>query len=299
LTPPGSPLSQPYWKSRLNTLKNSFLGSPRFHRRKLQVPLYDEVGLTPESSPELTKRSWFGSLMGTERDETHVILIKDRQLSSIKADLIHAFLSISDLSHSVLSPMSFRVEYKRPGGTAMFQRNVRLHVDITCATPPQESNTNGNIEKNGDKPTIYCITFTLISGPLRRFKRICDHIQGQILGRRSANQHSPRMGRRPTRELSDTSSCGSCGSDSLSPTPTRIHVSEDTVSLAAAVVNTSTTNLTGALSRCKSDQDATKDIFEREVKLLSERRQENPRIITNMTNGRRLSLEPKLQTDKV
>jgi hypothetical protein len=60
--------------------------------------------------------------------------------------------------------MSFRVEYKRPGGTAMFQRNVRFHVDITCATPPQESNTNGNIEKNGDKPTIYCITFTLISG---------------------------------------------------------------------------------------------------------------------------------------
>lgn len=34
-TPPGSPhLAQ--WRSRLNTLKNSFLGSPRFHRRKLQ-----------------------------------------------------------------------------------------------------------------------------------------------------------------------------------------------------------------------------------------------------------------------
>lgn len=33
---PGSPYSAPYWKSRLNTIKNSFLGSPRFHRRKLQ-----------------------------------------------------------------------------------------------------------------------------------------------------------------------------------------------------------------------------------------------------------------------
>ena len=100
--------------------------------------------------------------------------------------------------------------------------------------------------------------------------------------------------------MSDTSSCGSCGSDSLSPTPTRIHVSEDTVSLAAAVVNTSTTNLTGALSRCKSDQDAAKDIFEREVgKLISDRRPESQRIINNITNGRRLSLEPKLQTDKV
>lgn len=35
-TPPGTPnLSSQYWKCRLNTLKNSFLGSPRFHRRKL------------------------------------------------------------------------------------------------------------------------------------------------------------------------------------------------------------------------------------------------------------------------
>lgn len=94
-TPPGSPnINQPYWKSRLNTIKSSFLGSPRFHRRKLQVPsASDEVNLTPESSPELTKRSWFGNLMTTERDETHVILVKDRPLSSVKADLIHAFLS--------------------------------------------------------------------------------------------------------------------------------------------------------------------------------------------------------------
>lgn len=47
------------------------------------------------SQPDLTKKSWFGSLMGTERDETHVILIKDKPLSAVKADLIHAFLSVS------------------------------------------------------------------------------------------------------------------------------------------------------------------------------------------------------------
>ncbi|GIX84382.1 hypothetical protein CEXT_128211 [Caerostris extrusa] len=57
-TPPGSPgMNQPYWKSRLNTIKSSFLGSPRFHRRKMQTPsASDEVSLTPDSSPELTKR---------------------------------------------------------------------------------------------------------------------------------------------------------------------------------------------------------------------------------------------------
>ena len=112
------------------------------------------------------------------------------------------------------------------------------------------------------------------------------------------------MSRRPTRELSDTSSCGSCGSDSLSPTPTHLHISEDTISLAAAVVNSSTNNLTGALSRCKSDQDATKDIFKRDVKLLERRATQTestgvPRIMPALANGRRLSLEPKLQTDKV
>nr|CAD7403977.1 unnamed protein product [Timema cristinae] len=38
-TPPGSPHTNTtghHWRSRLTTIKNSFLGSPRFHRRKLQ-----------------------------------------------------------------------------------------------------------------------------------------------------------------------------------------------------------------------------------------------------------------------
>lgn len=34
-TPPGSP-SAAHWRSRLNSIKNNFLGSPRFHRRKMQ-----------------------------------------------------------------------------------------------------------------------------------------------------------------------------------------------------------------------------------------------------------------------
>lgn len=115
---------------------------------------------------------------------------------------------------------------------------------------------------------------------------------------------STRLSRRPTRELSDTSSCGSCTSDSLSPTPTHLHISEDTISLAAAVVNSSTNNLTGALSRCKSDQDANKqDLFKRDVKLLERRATQTestgvPHIL-NLANGRRMSLEPKLQTDNV
>ncbi|XP_074593090.1 serine/threonine-protein kinase BRSK2-like [Brevipalpus obovatus] len=271
-TPPGSPGlgSAPYWKSRLNTLKNSFLGSPRFHRRKLQIPSpYEETSFIPETSPELTKRSWFGSLMGNERDETHVLLVRDKPLSAVKADLIHAFLSISDLSHSVLSPTSFRVEYKRPGNTAMFQRNVRFHVNITPAGGPhidgKKSNTNCKENHEIEKPLIYAITFTLLSGPIRRFKRICDHLQVHVLGRRGTGgvQLSPRTGRRPSRDLSDSSSCGST---SHSPTGTRIHIAEDSISLAASKLNSNSSLSTKGvpLSRCKSDQDAATDIFDKQ-----------------------------------
>lgn len=81
-------------------------------------------------------------------------------------------------------------------------------------------------------------------------------MQVQILGRRGTGQLSPRSARRPTRDLSD-SSCGSLGSEGLSPTPTRLHMAaDDTVSLAAPSLNSvsSLSAKTSALARCKSDQ---------------------------------------------
>ncbi|XP_071057214.1 serine/threonine-protein kinase BRSK2 isoform X2 [Onthophagus taurus] len=204
MTPPGSPHSSTtshHWRSRLTTIKNSFLGSPRFHRRKMQTSS-EEVHLTPESSPELTKKSWFGSLMTTEKDETFTILVKGKPLATVKADLIHAFLSIAELSHSVSSPMSFRVEYKRgTTGPAMFQRHVRFQVDVSTITNKSTEN----------KDPLYAITFTLLSGNIRRFRRVCEHIQAQVCTRRPPP--SPRAQRKFTTELSESSSCGSDSSE--------------------------------------------------------------------------------------
>ena len=87
--------------------------------------------------------------MSTEKDETYTVVVKGKALASIKADLIHAFLSVSpaashitthitsqvsDLQHSVTTPMSFRLEYKR-GSTApaMFQRQVSCRA-VTLGT---------------------------------------------------------------------------------------------------------------------------------------------------------------------
>lgn len=217
--------NQPYWKSRLSNFKNSLLGTPRFHRRNKMHSLnsYDnnnsEIG---DSGPNLTKKSWFGQLFvlgstgqwnndgtssssvvsGNDQDRNlsepssnhvYVVLVKDRPLTVIKADLIHTFFSSPDVVHQILSPMSFRVEFKRPSGTSsIFQRSVKLQIDIAAvgSTMSNQQNYSGNKhtgsrdnsnQRNNSFKSLYCLTFTLLSGPYQRFKRICEHMQHQML----------------------------------------------------------------------------------------------------------------------
>ncbi|XP_075873701.1 serine/threonine-protein kinase BRSK2 isoform X5 [Nelusetta ayraudi] len=173
-TPPPSPsVGGVPWRTRLNSIKNNFLGSPRFHRRKMQVPTQEDMSsLTPDSSPELAKKSWFGNFINLEKEEQIFTVIRDKPLSSIKADIVHAFLSIPSLSHSVMSQTSFRAEYKSTAGPAVFQKPVKFQVDITY------TEGTGTTKDHG----IYSVTFTLLSGPSRRFKRVVETIQAQLLG---------------------------------------------------------------------------------------------------------------------
>lgn len=57
----------------------------------------------------------------------------------------------------------------------------------------------------------------LCAGNIRRFRRICEHLQSQVCSRRPPA--SPRVGRKFATELSESSSCGSDTSDRLSPFP--------------------------------------------------------------------------------
>ncbi|KTG01602.1 hypothetical protein cypCar_00013258 [Cyprinus carpio] len=136
------------------------------------VPTQEEMSsLTPESSPELAKKSWFGNFINLEKEEQIFVVIRDKPLSSIKADIVHAFLSIPSLSHSVVSQTSFRAEYKSTAGPTVFQKPVKFQVDITYTESTAATKENG----------IYSVTFTLLSGPSRRFKRVVETIQAQLL----------------------------------------------------------------------------------------------------------------------
>ncbi|KAK6302129.1 serine/threonine-protein kinase BRSK1-like isoform X1 [Coregonus clupeaformis] len=198
LTPPSSPgggggmaaSSSAHWRTRLNSFKNNLLGSPRFHRRKMQVPTSEDMSrLTPESSPELAKKSWFGNFISLEKEEQIFVVIRDKPLSSVKADIVHAFLSIPSLSHSVISQTSFRAEYKISGGPSVFQKPVKFQVDIAFSEGERERERE-KTEREGKRETgIYSVTFTLISGPSRRFKRVVETIQAQLL-----SSHDQPMG---------------------------------------------------------------------------------------------------------
>ncbi|XP_034165531.2 serine/threonine-protein kinase BRSK2 isoform X3 [Pangasianodon hypophthalmus] len=212
LTPPTSPggggagmaaSSSAHWRSRFNSFKNNLLGSPRFHRRKLQVPTSEDMSsLTPESSPELAKRSWFGNFISLEKEEQIFVVIRDKPLSSIKADIVHAFLSIPSLSHSVVSQTSFRAEYKSSGGPSVFQKPVKFQVDIAFSEGERERERER--EREGKRSYgIYSVTFTLISGPSRRFKRVVETIQAQLLSTHDQPSVQALVATRPVFALTD------------------------------------------------------------------------------------------------
>ncbi|OZC07312.1 hypothetical protein X798_05678 [Onchocerca flexuosa] len=215
------------WR-RLSNIKNSLLGTPRFHRRKMSSGSSgtgesdSEENQMLESS-DLVKKSWFGSLASSvsiERNDVQIIPAHGTTVNAIKAELIRAFLTIHELNHSVVGQNSFRVEYKRGPtvGGSVFSRGVKMQVDIVQAAHRTASN-----EEN----PMYVVQFALLAGPLRRFRRLVDHLTAILQASQQRSDRSIALMVRP-RRLSDSSVSSAC-SDSESNTATTIpHVRSQT-----------------------------------------------------------------------
>ncbi|KHJ86603.1 hypothetical protein OESDEN_13638, partial [Oesophagostomum dentatum] len=157
----------------------------------------------------LVKKSWFGSLtssISVERDDTHCVPVQGKTLNAIKAELIRAFLTIHELSHCVVGQNCFRVEYKRGPtvGGGVFSRGVKMNVDIVSS--PQQV-----VVMAGETPT-YVVQFVLLAGPVRRFKRLVEHLssilQSSTQQRAERAQQAALMVR--PRRLSDSSVSSAC-----------------------------------------------------------------------------------------
>lgn len=64
-------------------------------RRKYSIKRYIIACFLPAFDlNRLAKKSWFGNFINLEKEEQIFIVIKDKPLSSIKADIVQAFLSV-------------------------------------------------------------------------------------------------------------------------------------------------------------------------------------------------------------
>ena len=98
--------------------------------------------ITPEASPDLAKRSWFGALMGSvDRDECHFVMVRDKPLNAIKADLVHAFLSVGTLSNN-----EFIEEPNSQGAVRIKPHQSQLNIWLLTGRW-----TDGRINREGDR----------------------------------------------------------------------------------------------------------------------------------------------------
>lgn len=82
----------------------------------------------------LAKKSWFGNFINLEKEEQIFVVIKDKPLSSIKADIVHAFLSVSQSSMccSLLSLFNSR-DFVNP---TVFRQNLYCLASIPYVPIP-------------------------------------------------------------------------------------------------------------------------------------------------------------------
>lgn len=71
--------------------------------------------MTTSALSRLAKKSWFGNFINLEKEEQIFVVIKDKPLSSIKADIVHAFLSVRPWQSQVdtrIHEPSLRVDHR-------------------------------------------------------------------------------------------------------------------------------------------------------------------------------------------
>ncbi|KAI3389018.1 hypothetical protein SNEBB_003532 [Seison nebaliae] len=155
-----------------------------------QTKLDGKIERIPSSS---SKRSWFHQWIGVQ-DEQHIILVRDRPLNVIRADLHHAFLSLPELLFNMNSPTVFSCEYRRQDRTSMFNRLIHFQVDIRPATTAGPLAYGSGVPvKSTHAANIYCITFNLTTGPSRRFKKLCEIIQSLLQTNQSYKSDRKRL----------------------------------------------------------------------------------------------------------
>ena len=92
------------WTKRIsNSIKNSFLGTPRFHRRKASrdgsVPSLDEGFMNSSPSTDSEKRSWFKDVWNSvgNSDGVYTLFINEEHQQRVKIRLVQVKVKLPSI----------------------------------------------------------------------------------------------------------------------------------------------------------------------------------------------------------
>ncbi|CAH8551344.1 unnamed protein product [Heterobilharzia americana] len=183
----GSTTETQFISNQLHPSLDTGSTTKQIERRGLK-PLASTGCTTSTAANTLTSTTNITSMSGGSNappEETnHVVMVKGRALNRLKAELVQVFLATPGVVHTVISPTSFRAEYRRAGsGSSLLARPVKLQVDMVRATGgiSTGSGHQNNINSISSEREVYAVNFQLLSGPTRRFKRLCDQLQTALL----------------------------------------------------------------------------------------------------------------------
>ncbi|CAH8849141.1 unnamed protein product [Trichobilharzia szidati] len=127
-------------------------------------PLTNTVTATTNNNASSSGTSGGGNAPPEETN--HVVMVKGRALNRLKAELVQVFLATPGVVHTVISPTSFRAEYRRAGsGSSLLARPVKLQVDMVRATGgiSTGSGHQNNINSISSEREVYAVNFQLLS----------------------------------------------------------------------------------------------------------------------------------------
>ncbi|KAK4471222.1 hypothetical protein MN116_004670 [Schistosoma mekongi] len=119
----------------------------------------------------------------THQQSHHLNTTTDIQLNSNQLHLSSDSSNTKPIERRGLKPL-ISTEYRRAGsGSSLLARPVKLQVDMVRATGgiSTGSGHQTNINSISSEREVYAVNFQLLSGPTRRFKRLCDQLQTALL----------------------------------------------------------------------------------------------------------------------
>ncbi|CDS41500.1 serine:threonine kinase SAD 1 [Echinococcus multilocularis] len=148
-------------------------------------------------------------------ETNHVAMVKGRPFNRVKSEITQVLLSTPGVVHTILSPTSFRAEYHRAGsGSSLLARPVKIQIDIVRASTGQAAaNNDGALDGTIDRE-LYAVSFQLLSGPTRRFKRLCEQLQAPLLAGSGGHNSNPPLRPSPVLAVKPRSLDSATGSNS-------------------------------------------------------------------------------------